>query len=767
MPIFVSGRARPSAGVYPDPMPDRETRSPDCSAAAPVFDADSTLVYLDRPARRLIKRAVALAGLGIFIVYLAYRAAYTFNTEAPVFAGLVYFAEVHGFFSLLFYYHQCWALRGRQVPTPPPGLKVDVFITTYNEDVDLLRQTVRGAIAMRYPHRTFVLDDGRREAVRLMADALGAHYLTRADNRHAKAGNWNSAFAKTDADLIATFDADHVPREAFLERTLGFFQDPRVALVQVPQQYHNLDSVQHRVNWTTRRLYGEQDVFFNLVMPGKDHYNAAFFCGTGAVLRRSALTPHGGIITGTITEDLHTSIVLHSEGWKSVYLNEMLVTGLAPTDFKSFDVQRLRWAEGNLKTMGHINPLTCGGLTLNQRINYAASLYHWTIGVPKLIFYLAPPWMLLTRTFPIVNFDQTFLTVYLTFLATLLVSYKVMSSGTGWLLMDELFNMASFFTMLRALKRAIFGRGEGTFVVTSKTGGGGAGREVIPHFALLGFSIMALSWSWMGLGFGITDDWFGASIASFWTFYNMGLVWYVLRLATRPPQKRRAPRFRVNFPVRLADEPGLGMTGDFSEGGCTVLWTSPLTVGRRIDVEMHVGDRTVTRHGEVLGYHQPQDGWVAHRVRFIDLTQADIDDINDAIFHFAIPSLFERLSEPWWLGRIVRRAKTRRGHARETWRHGQTLPLRVRHAGGEFLAITRDESHGGLGFVAPQALATGTTITASLTEPRGERSMRLTVVRSRPLPTSAAYPAFRIGAQFDRRAWRGRQDDDDAAEAAA
>jgi len=145
-----------------------------------------------------------------------------------------------------------------------------------------------------------------------MCEELGARYLRRDDNRHAKAGNWNHAFAKTSGELIATFDADHVPRADFLERTLGFFRDPKVALVQVPQQYHNLDSVQHRVNWKTRRAYGEQDVFFRLVMPGKDHWNAAFFCGTARAATRGA-GPHGGILTGTITEDLHTSIVLHAD----------------------------------------------------------------------------------------------------------------------------------------------------------------------------------------------------------------------------------------------------------------------------------------------------------------------------------------------------------------------------------------------------------------------------------------------------------------------
>src|SRR5690606_37986405 len=120
------------------------------------------------------------------------------------------------------------------------------------------------------------------------------------------------------------------------------------------------------------------------------HWNAAFFCGTGAVLRRAALQPHGGLITGSITEDMHTSLVLHSEGWKSVYLNETLVTGLAPTDVSTFLKQRLRWAEGNLKIIRDINPITCPGLTLAQRITYASSIFHWTLGLPKLVFYLAP-----------------------------------------------------------------------------------------------------------------------------------------------------------------------------------------------------------------------------------------------------------------------------------------------------------------------------------------------------------------------------------------
>ncbi len=283
--------------VRMEPMLQSAQPRPVPPPVAGAFNADTTLVTLGSPARRRFSAVTSVVALGVYAAYLVYRAAFTLNPDALVFSLAVYFAELHGFISLFLYFHQVWHLRGRRVVPPPGDLKVDVFVTTYNEDVDLLRQTLRAAVAIRYPHGTYVLDDGRRPEVRALADEVGCHYLTRPDNKHAKAGNWNNAFRLTQADFIATFDADHVPRPEFLDRTLGFFRDAKVAIVQVPQQYHNLDSVQHRVSFEARRMYSEQDAFFNLVMPGKDHWNASFFCGTGAVLRREALEPHGGILT--------------------------------------------------------------------------------------------------------------------------------------------------------------------------------------------------------------------------------------------------------------------------------------------------------------------------------------------------------------------------------------------------------------------------------------------------------------------------------------
>lgn len=721
------------------------------------MDADSTLTYVDSPRRRLVRKVAALLGVTVYLGYLVYRGLCTINPDALVFSLAVYFAEVHGFFSLVFYYFQIWEIRGRRVPPLVAGLSVDVFVTTVNEDVDLLRQTVRGAINMRYPHRTFVLDDGRRAEVRALCAELGCEYVTRDTNEHAKAGNWNNAFRQTTGEFIATFDADHVPRADFLERTLGFFMDPAVAIVQVPQRYHNLDSLQHRVNWRGRRMYGEQDVFFNLVMPGKDHWGASFFCGTGAVLRRAALRPHGGLLTGTITEDMHTALALQAEGWKSVYLNELLVTGLAPMDFASYSSQRLRWAEGNLKIIRQINPLTHGGLSVAQRICYFASMYHWTIGFAKVVFYTAPPIILFTGQFPIANFDRTFVAIYAAHLVSLVGSYKMLSRGTGRIVMDEIFNMANFYTLLVAAKRFVFGRRAGGFVVTSKRGEAeGAERAVLPQYVLIGLTVTSLVWSTLGLGFGVTDDVVGAGIATFWALYNLALMLVVVGLATRPVQKRRAVRFRASVPIELLDVPAngrLAVSLDLSEGGCTLLWPGDLAVGARLRLRVHLGPGAVDCDGRVMSVHPRQrGGWVGYGMQFDQLSPENTDRLADAIYNMAVPEIFARLSRPSMPVRMAKRLVGRltgRLRARAD-RHDACLPIRVQSSGGEFLATTRNLGEGGLNLISPRPMAAGSIVRLILRSPEGEWSSPATVVRSRPI--ESAVPDLRtwqVGLRVD------------------
>lgn len=283
-------------------------------------------------------------------------------------------------------------LSVRQAPPARPGITVDVFIPTYNESVALLRKTLLAALAMDYAHCTWLLDDGQRAEMKTLAHELGCNYIARADNANAKAGNLNNALAHSHGDLVVVFDADHAPRRDFLTKTLGYFEDAAVAFVQTPQEYYNLDSYQHHRRRNGRDVWSEQSMFFRVIQRGKDCWNAAFFCGSCATLRRSALDRIGGFATGTITEDLHTSLRLHARGFTSIYHAEPLAFGLAPESFEAFIGQRVRWGQGAMHVWRKEGILTHRGLSWPQRLNYLASALTYFDGWQNRSSTLRPLW---------------------------------------------------------------------------------------------------------------------------------------------------------------------------------------------------------------------------------------------------------------------------------------------------------------------------------------------------------------------------------------
>ena len=208
--------------------------------------------------------------------------------------------------------------------------------------------------------------------------------------------------------------------------------------------------------------------------------------------------------------------------------------------------------------------------------------------------------------------------------------------------------------------------------------------------------------------------------------------------------------------IEAEGEGRLGLTADLSEGGCTLLWPSPLPPGARLPLRLHACGRTIPLRGEVVVAHAARDGWHAHGVRFVDVSQADVDAIDDAVFQFVVPSLFERLSEPPWFERLRRRIATARAQRRAGVRRDQALPVRVTDADGTFVAVTRDTSEGGLGFVSPRRIPEGAVLTVEVCEPRGARTLPLVAARSRRLATGDAFPAWLVGARVHRAALIGR-----------
>ena len=263
---------------------------------------------------------------------------------------------------------------------------VDVFITTYGEDLDVIRRTVVAALAIHGRHRTWVLDDGRSDEVRDLSAELGARYVRRLSSGGAKAGNVNHALTLAKGDYFAIFDADFVPAPAFLLETVPFFADARVAFVQTPQTYGNLHT-------TIAKGAGYmQTVFYRFVQPGRNRFNAAFCVGTNVIFRRTAIDDVGGMYTDSKSEDVWTSLMLHERGWRTIFIPTVLAVGDAPETVEAYAKQQLRWATGGFEILLTHNPLSPRRrLTADQRIQYLVTATFYLTGITPLLLLLVPP----------------------------------------------------------------------------------------------------------------------------------------------------------------------------------------------------------------------------------------------------------------------------------------------------------------------------------------------------------------------------------------
>jgi cellulose synthase (UDP-forming) len=535
--------------------------------------------------------AASLAGAG----YLAWRLGWTLNPEARAFSLLLWGAEAFGWFSALLFFFTVWKPEHPEPPPPPEGLSVDVLVPTKGEPLWVLRRTLLAAQRLRYPHRTLVLDDAGRPEVRELAAALGCVYLSRPTHEHGKAGNLNFGLQHSEAEFVAVLDADHVAMPEFLDRVLGYFRDPRVAFVQTPQDFYNLESYQHWVEPGSGRAWHEQALFFRVIQPGKQHWNAAFYCGSPAVLRREALDDVGGFATETVTEDFHTSIRMHARGWKSVYHDEPLAYGLAPSAVAPYRIQRLRWGRGGMQVLRLENLLWRRGLSLPQRVTYLASVIHWFEGWQKAVLYLAPPVFFATGQLPVRAVDWAFLAAFAGYHALSNLAFKLASRGYGMVLLTERYNMARFATYLRATLSLLTGRG--AFQVTPK---GSDGRRppaaaVLPQLAVFAANAAA------AVGCGIRTPAAGDlamayAINALWSTWHAYLAAWAVATAYRRRDRRTVQRLRAHLPVRVRWDGGreaVGLLRDFHEEAA--------------GLELPYGDFTPSAGAEVLVSLPP--GW--------------------------------------------------------------------------------------------------------------------------------------------------------------
>jgi cellulose synthase (UDP-forming) len=313
------------------------------------------------------------------------------------FVALLLLAETYAFVILFLGYLQTlWPLRRTPVPLPDDTdlwPAVDLLIPTYNEPLSVVKYTALAAMNIDWPSdrlRVYILDDGKREEFRLFAEEAGIGYMTRDNNQHAKAGNINSALPRLDAPYIAIFDCDHVPTRSFLQITLGWFlRDTKLGMLQTPHHFYSPDPFERNLD-QFRKIPNEDELFYGVVQDGNDFWNATFFCGSCAVLRRSALDQIGGMAVETVTEDAHTSLRMQTNGWNTAYINIPQAAGLATERLSGHVKQRIRWARGMIQIVRIDNPLFAPGLSPAQRLCYFNAMTHFLYALPRLIFLTAP-----------------------------------------------------------------------------------------------------------------------------------------------------------------------------------------------------------------------------------------------------------------------------------------------------------------------------------------------------------------------------------------
>jgi cellulose synthase (UDP-forming) len=344
--------------------------------------SDACATSYQRDARRPLIAAAIACGVVATLWYFGWWLEDGRLTD-PVLAVCFALAALYVFCQLycawFVYLHIEW-------PTAPPardGLTVDVFIPVYDEPHALVAKSLRAAVGIRYPHRTWLLDDSHSPALAALAAELGVGYLERDDHRDAKAGNVNAALARTDGEIVAIFDLDHLAHPDFLDAVLGYFADPKMGFVQACVAFHNggESSVAQATSEQCHDVYGPTSM-------GMSGTGTALVWGSHTTFRRTALETTGGYRPG-LAEDLHTSVAMHAEGWRSVYEPTVHAVGLVPSEIRGLTKQQFKWARGVFDVWLWIWPRLRRRLTLAQNLAYHVRFTYYLLGPLFLAHALA------------------------------------------------------------------------------------------------------------------------------------------------------------------------------------------------------------------------------------------------------------------------------------------------------------------------------------------------------------------------------------------
>lgn len=581
----------------------------------------TVLILFNHVRSRFVTLLLVFLSLLVSTRYMIWRASdtlpYSNMLDLVLGVGLL-LAELYNLLGLgLGYLQTAWPLHRRPVLLPADRSlwpSVDVYIPTYSEKLDVVRHTVLAASCLDWPAdklAIYLLDDGRREEFREFAAAAGVGYLTRLDNKGAKAGNLNNAMNHSSGTFVAIFDCDHIPTRAFLQMTLGWFlKDPQLATVQTPHHFYSPDPFDRNLH-LGHLVPTEGNLFYGLIQDGKDLWNSAFFCGSCAVLRRSALDKIGGFSTQSVTEDALTALRLSRAGFNSAYLRLPLAAGLATERLALHIGQRVRWARGMVQILRIDNPLTGPGLSLPQRLSYLAASLYFLFPLPRIIFLTAPLAYLLLGI-NLISTPVGVLTAYLVpHFAHSLITSSRLNRQHRYAFWDEVYEtVLAFHLIWPTLKTAISPKAI-AFNVTAKGGDveeGFVDTGILwPHMILAGLLVLGLLAGLVRYGLAIETDVLGATAMNMlWGAFNLILVATSIAVGHESRQVRHDVRIDTHLPVtlhlvgghtRIADAVNISMGGALIQ----TVGTDRYETGQEIGISLPIGRQAAYVKARVVG----------------------------------------------------------------------------------------------------------------------------------------------------------------------
>ncbi len=562
--------------------------------------------------RRLPGRFSALMlivlSLTVSCRYIWWRYTSTLNWNDPV--SLVFglgllFAETYAWLVLVMGYFQVvWPLNRQPVPMPKDMSTwpvVDIFVPTYNEELHVVKGTIYASLGIDWPKdklNIWILDDGGRDEFKQFADMVGVNYIARPTHEHAKAGNINNALKHAKGDFVAIFDCDHVPTRSFLQLTMGwFFKEKSLAMMQTPHHFFSPDPFERNLG-RFRKTPNEGTLFYGLVQDGNDMWDATFFCGSCAVIRRGPLDEIGGIAVETVTEDAHTSLRLHRRGYTSAYLRIPQAAGLATESLSAHIGQRIRWARGMTQIFRLDNPFFGKGLKFAQRLCYANAMFHFLSGIPRLIFLTAPLAFLLLHAY-IIYAPAIMIALFVLphMIHASLTNSKIQGKyrHSFW---SEIYETVLAWYIAQPTLVALFNPHKGKFNVTAK--GGLVENEYVdwvitrPYLILVLINLLGVAFGAWRFFYGPENEALTVVVSLLWVFYNLIILGGAVAVSVESKQVRRAHRVEIAMPAALAREDGHLFpctVHDYSDGGVGIKIHGPTQVleGQKVNLLLKRG----------------------------------------------------------------------------------------------------------------------------------------------------------------------------------